>query len=77
MMIKELSYSAYVLPVRDGKVALLKYGENGYLKLWIPWSDNADRLSGLRRLLADPDNARAAVTDAYFRLTLRPCSDSL
>lgn len=37
----------------------------------------ADRLSGLRRLLADPDNARAAVTDAYFRLTLRPCSDSL
>ena len=54
-----------------------KYGENGYLKLWIPWSDNADRLSGLRRLLADPDNARAAVTDAYFRLTLRPCSDSL
>ena len=50
-----------------------KYGENGYLKLWIPWSDNADRLSGLRRLLADPDNARAAVTDAYFRLTLRQC----
>lgn len=29
-MIKELSYSAYILPVRDGQVALLKYGENGY-----------------------------------------------
>lgn len=30
-----------------------KYGEHGYLKLWIPESDNAERLSQLRALIAD------------------------
>ena len=29
-MIKEKSYSAYILPVRDNKVALLRYGQDGY-----------------------------------------------
>lgn len=38
-----------------------KYGANGYLKLWIPWSDNARRLSELRNLLADPAATRAEI----------------
>ena len=54
-----------------------KYGENGYLKLLIPWGDNAAKLSRLRRLLANPEKARAAVTEAYRRLNPHPCSDSL
>ena len=38
-----------------------KYGANGYLKLWIPWSDNARKLSELRNLLADPAATRAEI----------------
>jgi uncharacterized protein len=30
-----------------------KYGKGGYLKLWIPWSDNARRLNDLQDLIAD------------------------
>ena len=30
-----------------------KYGRGGYLKLWIPWSDNAARLAALQDLIAD------------------------
>ena len=30
-----------------------KYGKGGYLKLWIPWSDNARRLNELQDLIAD------------------------
>ena len=29
-MIKDKSYSAYILPIRNDKIALLRYGENGY-----------------------------------------------
>ena len=32
-----------------------KYGRGGYLKLWIPWSDNAARLSDLQDTIADDD----------------------
>lgn len=32
-----------------------KYGRGGYLKLWIPWSDNATRLSDLQDTIADDD----------------------
>lgn len=44
---------------REGHVARAvshleeKYGRGGYLKLWIPWSDNAVRLSALQDLIAD------------------------
>ena len=31
-----------------------KYGETGYLKLWIPHSDNAVRLAELREIIANP-----------------------
>lgn len=30
-----------------------KYGRGGYLKLWIPWSDNATSLSALQETIAD------------------------
>ncbi|MBQ5844783.1 MAG: HD domain-containing protein [Alistipes sp.] len=30
-----------------------KYGPNGYLKLWIPQSNNAERLSKLRHIMTD------------------------
>lgn len=30
-----------------------KYGYGGYLRLWIPWSDNAVRLTALRETIAD------------------------
>ena len=30
-----------------------KYGRGGYLKLWIPWSDNAASLSALQKTIAD------------------------
>ncbi len=37
----------------------VKYGEGGYLKLYIPQSDNAARLAELRRLLADDRQLRS------------------
>lgn len=39
-----------------------KYGRGGYLKLWIPWSDNAARLAELQDLIEDEDGIRAEVT---------------
>ena len=36
-----------------------KYGRGGYLKLWIPWSDNASRLSELQDLIEDPDGIKS------------------
>ncbi len=39
-----------------------KYGRGGYLKLWIPWSDNAARLAELQDLIEDKDGIRAEVT---------------
>ena len=32
-----------------------KYGEGGYLKLWIPHSENAQQLEALRKIIADRD----------------------
>lgn len=46
---------------------LAKYGEGGYLKLWIPASPNAARLGRLRRLLADEPRLRAAFSRLYRR----------
>ncbi len=50
-MIKDISYSAYILPVRDGQVALLKYGENGYGPIGGRLDDGEDFLTALRREL--------------------------
>lgn len=40
-----------------------KYGRGGYLKLWIPWSDNATRLNALQNTIADDE--------AIYRETVR------
>ena len=45
-----------------------KYGRGGYLKLWIPWSDNATRLSALQDLIADDEALLTAVRRAYMQL---------
>ena len=45
-----------------------KYGYGGYLRLWIPWSDNALRLNELREVIADDEAVRAAVTGAWDKL---------
>lgn len=45
-----------------------KYGRGGYLKLWIPWSDNAVRLSALQNIIADDSQVHAAVADIYDNL---------
>lgn len=36
-----------------------KYAEGGYLRLWIPESDNAPRLANLRALIADTSRLRS------------------
>ena len=45
-----------------------KYGRGGYLKLWIPWSDNATRLNALQDLIADDEALLTAVRRAYMQL---------
>lgn len=35
-----------------------KYGPDGYLKIWMPKSDNAARLAHLRTMMTDPDLMR-------------------
>ena len=42
-----------------------KYGRGGYLKLWIPWSDNAARLNVLQDIIADDVAVRIEVERMY------------
>ena len=42
-----------------------KYGPNGYLKIWIPWSDNAARLQELHRIIADETRIRQLFTRIF------------
>ena len=39
-----------------------KYGRGGYLKLWIPWSDNATRLAELQDIIADDEAVHLKVS---------------
>ena len=41
-----------------------KYGRGGYLKLWIPWSENAAQLNALQDIIADD----AAIYDEVVRM---------
>lgn len=47
-----------------------KYGEGGYLKLWIPESDNAERLAALRRIIADTARLRTIFDQIFAEETL-------
>ena len=51
-----------------------KYGPGGYLKLWIPWSDNASRLECLRMLLDDREAARKEVERLYHETAGGPAA---
>jgi uncharacterized protein len=42
-----------------------KYGDGGYLQLWIPESPNAERLEKLRRIIREPETLRS-VFDMLF-----------
>lgn len=46
-----------------------KYGRAGYLRLWIPESDNARRLEEFRRLIEDGEGIRRAFDAIYDALT--------
>lgn len=45
-----------------------KYGRGGYLKLWIPWSDNAVQLSALQDIIEDAAAVRTATASVYDKL---------
>ena len=45
-----------------------KYGRGGYLKLWIPWSENAVRLNALQDIIADPEAILREVERIYESL---------
>lgn len=42
-----------------------KYGRGGYLKLWIPWSDNATRLNALQEMIADDSAVYREIVRIY------------
>ncbi len=46
-----------------------KYASGGYLKLWIPQSDNAQRLTQFRALINHPDDLKARFTTLYNEIT--------
>lgn len=46
-----------------------KYARGGYLKLWIPESDNARNLETLRRIIEDPDRLQALFDRFYDEYT--------
>ena len=58
---KEQHYQRYCEHLQE------KYAEGGYLKLWIPESDNADRLAELRALIADEVRKRKVFEQFYFQ----------
>ena len=48
-----------------------KYAEQGYLKLWIPESPNAERLQALRRIIANRQELRACFERIYGEELIR------
>ena len=47
---------------------LEKYSDTGYLKLWLPESENAPKLEELRRIIRDEDKMREAFEKAVLKL---------
>ena len=48
---------------------LEKYSDTGYLRLWIPESDNAVRLEELRKVIRDEKALKEAFEQAFTKLT--------
>ena len=49
-----------------------KYAEGGYLKLWIPQSDNAGRLAELRQLITNEERIRRVFDQLYEEESILP-----
>ena len=60
-MDKEQQYERFRKHLAD------KYAEGGYLKLWIPQSDNAGRLAELRHLIANEEKLREVFNKLYLQ----------
>ena len=58
-MNKEQQYARFRKHLND------KYAEGGYLKLWIPQSDNAERLAELRKLIMDEEELQRVFDELY------------
>ena len=54
--------------LRFRKHLMEKYSDTGYLKLWIPESDNAVRLEELRKIIRDETALRAAFEQAFDKV---------
>ena len=53
-----------------------KYGDGGYLQLWIPESPNAARLEQLRRIIREPETLRSVFDKLFAEETLTSITDS-
>ena len=49
-----------------------KYGDGGYLRLWLPESDNAKRLAELRRIIRDAGCLQTLFDRIFDEETRRP-----
>ena len=52
-----------------------KYGDGGYLQLWIPESPNAARLEQLRRIIREPETLRSVFDKLFAEETLTSITD--
>ena len=65
-MDKERQYERFRKHLAD------KYAEGGYLKLWIPQSDNAGRLAELRQLIINEERIRRVFDQLYEEESIVP-----
>lgn len=65
-MDKERQYERFRKHLAD------KYAEGGYLKLWIPQSDNAGRLAELRQLITNEERIRRVFDQLYEEESILP-----
>ena len=65
-MDKERQYERFRKHLAD------KYAEGGYLKLWIPQSDNAGRLAELRQLIINEERIRRVFDQLYEEESILP-----
>ena len=61
---KEAQYQRYRAHLLE------KYSDKGYLKLWLPESENAPRLEELRKIIRDENKLREAFEQSYCKIKL-------
>ena len=61
---KEAQYQRYRAHLLE------KYSDKGYLKLWLPESENAPRLEELRKIIRDENKLRDAFEQSYCKIKL-------